>query len=326
MNIVTLTMNPAIDISTSVPRLLSVHKMRCSTERRDPGGGGINVARVATRLGADVRALYPIGGPTGELLRRLVDRERVLSLALPIAGETREDLAVLDESTGEQYRFVLPGPRLTENEWQDCLDVVASLRGEPGFIVASGSLPPGVPSDFYARLARCAKELGARLILDTSGEALGAALTAGVYLITPSLRELAELTGRPLEARSARLDACHKLIDERLVEVVALTLGSEGALLASREGSWAAEPLEIEGVSSVGAGDSFLGGMIWSLASGHALEEALRYGVAAGSAALLSSGTALCRADDVRRLHPLVKTSRIDRSPTLSRASSLTMN
>jgi 6-phosphofructokinase 2 len=326
MNIVTLTMNPAIDISTSVPRLLPVHKMRCSTERRDPGGGGINVARVATRLGADVRALYPIGGPTGELLRRLVDRERVLSLALPIAGETREDLAVLDESTGEQYRFVLPGPRLTENEWQDCLDVVASLRGEPGFIVASGSLPPGVPPDFYARLGRCTKELGARLILDTSGEALATALREGVYLIKPSLRELTELTGGSLEERSAQLDACHKLIDERLVEVVALTLGSEGALLISRGGSWAAEPLEIEGVSSVGAGDSFLGGMVWSLASGHDLEEALRYGVAAGSAALLSGGTALCRAEDVWRLHPLVKTSRIDPSSMPSHASALTMN
>ncbi|MFI5011251.1 MAG: 1-phosphofructokinase family hexose kinase [Hyphomicrobiales bacterium] len=307
MNLVTLTMNPAVDISTSVPRIMPVHKLRCSTEKRDPGGGGINVARVAARLGADVKALYPIGGPTGQLLRRLVDSERVLSLAIPVSGETREDLAVLDESSGAQYRFVLPGPRLTEKEWQECLDVVGSLRGEPGLIVASGSLPPGVPADFYGRLARCVKNMGARLILDTSGEALAAALEVGVYLVKPSLRELAELTHMPLEDRRSQFEACSKLVQGARAEIVALTLGDQGALLVTRDGACHAQPLQVEGVSSVGAGDSFLGGMVSSLASGHSLKDAFRYGIAAGSAALLAHGTELCRAEDVRRLYPLVE-------------------
>ncbi|MFI4996997.1 MAG: 1-phosphofructokinase family hexose kinase [Hyphomicrobiales bacterium] len=312
MNVVTLTMNPAIDVSTSIARLVPVHKLRCSTERRDPGGGGINVARVVTRLGADVRALYPVGGPIGQLLRRLVDRERISSLAIEVSGETREDLAVFDEASGAQYRFVLPGPRLAEAEWQQCLEVVSSLRGEPGLIVASGSLPPGVPADFYGRLARLAKNMGARLVLDTSGEPLASALEEGVYLVKPSLSELAGLTRTPLEEPGSQIEACLKLVRGKRAEIVALTLGDQGALLVTRDRAWRAAPLRIEAVSSVGAGDSFLGGMIWSLASGHSLEDALRYGVAAGSAAVLAHGTELCHAEDVRRLHPLVEISAFD--------------
>jgi 6-phosphofructokinase 2 len=320
MNIVTVTMNPAIDIWTSIPRIVPIHKLRCSTERRDPGGGGINVARVLGRLGADVAALYPIGGPTGELLRRLVDRELIFSLALPISGETREDLTVSDESSRVEYRFVLPGPVLVETEWQACLDAVGSLSGSPAFIVASGSLPPGVPVDFYARLARQAKGLGARFVLDTSGEALRAALEEGVFLIKPSLRELSELTRLALGDSDSQLRACRRLIDEGGAQMVALTLGDQGALLASRDGAWRAEPLSIEAVSSVGAGDSFLGGLVWGIANGETLAEALSCGIAAGSAALLGHGTELCHASDVTRLRGLVRVSEIHPS-TISPAS-----
>jgi 6-phosphofructokinase 2 len=306
MNVVTLTMNPAIDVSTSVPALMPLHKLRCTPEKREAGGGGINVARVAARLGADVKALYPIGGLTGQLLRRLVDRERIATLAVPIMGETRESVAVFDEAGNTQYRFVLPGPTLSDSEWMECLEVVSALRGEEHLVVASGSLPPGAPVDFYARLARRTKELGGKLVLDTSGKPLAAALEEGVYLVKPSLRELAELTRLPLADQSSRCDACHKLVGAKGAEVVALTLGDQGALLVTADAAWSAAPIEIEAVSSVGAGDSFLGGMIWGLASGHSLEDALRYGVAAGSAALLAHGTELCHARDVRRLYPLV--------------------
>lgn len=321
MNIVTVTANPAVDISTSVARLIPIHKMRCSVERRDPGGGGINVARVVARLGGDVAAIYPIGGPTGELLRRLIDREGVFSLALPISRDTREDLTILDELGSCEYRFVMPGPALMEAEWRSCLDVVASLRGNPAFIVASGSLPPGVPVDFYARLARLASRLGARYVLDTSGQALQAALAEGVYLIKPSLRELSELTGLALAERKAQLDACRELINSKNIQVVALTLGNQGAVLIAANSAWSAEPLRIEPVSSVGAGDSFLGGMIWSLASGHRHAEALRWGVAAGSAALLGFGTELGSAVDVSRFYQLVNVSEIKFQAPLAKAA-----
>ena len=309
--IVTLTMNPAVDLSTSTPRVVPVHKLRCSPAIRDPGGGGINVARVATRLGADVKALYPRGGETGALLRRLIDAEGIASLAVHVAGETREDITVFEEESSEQFRFVLPGPELSEAEWRECLAAIASLRGKPAYFVASGSLPPGVPAGFYAEAARLAKACGAKVILDTSGPALNAALEEGVYLIKPNLNELRQMTGRPLDDLDARIAACRQLVEAGRSDIVALSLGHQGALFVSADGAWRAPALEVKLVSAVGAGDSFLGGLTWSLASGHGLDEAFRYALAAGSAALLTPGTELARAEDILRLHKEVVLERL---------------
>ena len=171
-DIVTLTVNPSIDVSASVERVAPFHKLRCIAERRDPGGGGINVARVLKRLGADVTAIYPTGGALGQLLRRLVDQEGVPGLTTPVLGETREDFTVIEQSTGRQYRFVLPGPRLSEQEWRACLDAFSSLDQRVRFVVGSGSLPPGVPDDFYGRIAQVAKQAGRKLFIDTSGPPL----------------------------------------------------------------------------------------------------------------------------------------------------------
>jgi 6-phosphofructokinase 2 len=302
-DIVTLTMNPAVDLSTSVARVVPVHKLRCSPAERDPGGGGINVARVATRLGADVKAIYPRGGETGATLRRLIDGEGIASLAVHVAGETREDITVFEEETGEQFRFVFPGPELSEAEWRRCLTAISLLKGQPAFFVASGSLPPGVPSDFYAEAARAAKASGAKVIIDTSGPALGFALDEGVYLIKPNLRELRQMTGQPLDDRNSCIEAARQLVNAGRTQVVALSLGHDGALFVTGDGAWRAPALKVELVSAVGAGDSFVGGLAWSLASGHDLEQAFRYALAAGSAALLTPGTELSRAEDVHRLH-----------------------
>jgi len=300
--VLTLTMNPAIDLSTSVDRVGPTRKLRCTIARREAGGGGVNVARVVGRLGSDVTAIYPAGGVTGQLLHNLVDREDITSVSVPVGGETRENFTALETATGRQYRFVLAGPLLSEPEWQQCLDVFAAQSDRPDIIVASGSLPPGVPDDFYGRIAAIAKDWGSRMALDASGSALNAALNHRVYLIKPNLRELQELIGAPLGDQAAQIAACRTLVSDRKAQVVALTLGEQGALLVTDKGGWRARPLAVESVSQVGAGDSFLGGMIWALASGCALEVAFKYGVAAGSAAVLSPGTELCQASDVRRL------------------------
>lgn len=309
-DILTLTMNPAVDLSTSVDRVMPVHKLRCSPAVRDPGGGGINVARVATRLGADVKALYPRGGETGALLRRLIDAECIASLAVHVSGETREDITVYEERSGEQFRFVFPGPELSEAEWRECLAALGSLKGTPGYVVASGSLPPGVPSDFYARAAKVAKTCGSRVIVDTSGPALQAALDEGVYLVKPNLRELREMTGKPLDDQTSCIEASRGLVEAGRAEVVALSLGHEGALFVTAEAAWRAPVLQVKLVSAVGAGDSFVGGLIWSLSCGHSLEDAFRYAVAAGSAALLTPGTGLSLAEDIHRLYPEVALER----------------
>jgi 6-phosphofructokinase 2 len=303
-SIITLTINPSIDVSASVECVAPIHKLRCATVRHDPGGGGVNVARVMKRFGADVIGIYPAGGALGELLRHLIDREAVPTLIVPIAEETRQNFNILEQSSARQYRFVLPGPRLTTEEWQTCLNASASLSEGSRFMVASGSLPPGVPSDFYSRVAVVAKRSGAKVVIDTSGAPLRAAVDAGVYLIKPSLRELRELTHRQLEREPDCIAICRGLIESGQVEIIALTLSDEGALLVTRDRVLRARaiPVPASPVSVVGAGDSFLGAMIWSLDRGHALDEAFRYGAAAGSAALLRPGTGLCRREDVERL------------------------
>jgi 6-phosphofructokinase 2 len=314
--IVTLTPNPAVDVSTSVGRVKSIHKLRCTVPRRDPGGGGINVARVGRRFDADVLAIYPIGGPIGELLHRLVELEGIGSRTVPISQDTREDFTVFETESGEQFRFVLPGPWLAEAEWRACLDAFTSFEGKPGFIVASGSLPPGVPEDFYGRIIRALRHAGAKIVVDTSGPPLRSALDAGVYLIKPSLREMREFSGEPLERHDECIAAARRLIDAGSAEVVALTLGHYGALLVTRGLVLRANALPIKPVSTVGAGDSFLGAMVVRLAAGSGIEEAFRYAVAAGSAALLAPGTELARRADVERLLDDVNLQRLDeRSP-----------
>jgi 6-phosphofructokinase 2 len=306
--ILTLTLNPAIDVSTSVDRVQPTYKLRCSTQQRDPGGGGINVARVVRRLGGDVSAIYTCGGATGQLLCHLVEKEQIPSYTSAISEETREDFTVYERDTGQQFRFVLPGPPLSEPEWRSCLDTLASIKAKPAYLVASGSLPPGVPVDLYARVSRIAREWGTKLVLDTSGPPLVAALQEGVYLAKPNLRELSEFVGRSLPDEADWVEAGSHLIDKGYVEILALTLGHRGGILFTRDAIWRSPPVPI---STVGAGDSFLGGMVFALAGGQSLVDAFRSGIAAGSAALLQAGTELCHREDLERLYRDVTAVRI---------------
>lgn len=300
--IVTLTMNPAVDVSTSVERVEPISKLRCRPGRRDAGGGGLNVARVAHRLGADVFAVYPAGGVVGQLLKELVDQEGVESVVVPVEGQTREDFAVMDEASRDQYRFVMPGPQLHGAEWMRCLKVFAQLAVQPDIVCASGSLPPGVPVDFYARVAEIVASWSVPFVLDSSGLTLKRAVDQPIYLLKPNLGELRELTGAPLDSEAAMVAACRSVIEQSRVRNIALTLGAGGAILVCRGRVLKADALPIQPQSTVGAGDSFLGAMVWALASDKPIEESFRFGMAGGSAALLAHGTELCRPADTRRL------------------------
>tara|TARA_R110001599_G_scaffold117533_2_gene285960 strand:- start:255 stop:1211 length:957 start_codon:yes stop_codon:yes gene_type:complete len=314
-DILTITLNPALDVATSCEQMVPSHKLRCSHAERFPGGGGINVARVVQRLGGDCLALYLAGGVVGDRLQKLVDAERVPSHRLTIADETRESFSVLENSTGREYRFVLPGPDLSAAEWQACVDFLAAIEPAPRYVVLSGSLPPGLAIDSYAQLARLARARGSRVVLDSSGAPLEAALAAGVFLIKPSLRELSDLTGAHPEDESQWRVAAESLIRDGRAELVALSLGERGAMLFSADGAWRADALQVDVKSTTGAGDSFLAAMVWALAQDMALPAAFRHGVAAGSAALLHAGTTLCRADDVARLVEQVRVTSMDGRP-----------
>jgi 6-phosphofructokinase 2 len=311
--IVTLTMNPALDVSTSVKKMVPFTKMRCAPAHRDPGGGGINVARVLKRLGIEATAIYPAGGTAGQLLAALVEREGVRSIVIPALNETREDLTIFDETSREQFRLVFPGAPLSDIEWQECLGSVARITPRPGFVIASGSLPAGVPHDFFGRVAQASKA-HSKVIVDTSGPFLKAALEHGVYLIKPNLHEFQELAGTAASDDASLIEAGRRLIERGQIEVIALSLGPDGALLITRDVALRANGLPIEPISVSGAGDSFLGAMVWSLANNGSLEMALRYGVAGGSAALLNPGTELCRPEDVHRLASAVTITPIARN------------
>lgn len=309
--VLTVTANPSIDVGASTAEVTPEHKLRCTDLHRDPGGGGVNVARVLRRLGTDCLALFPAGGSIGRLLQRRLDEEAVPALALDIAGETRESFTVLERTSGREYRFVLPGPRLAAEEWQACLERVESLLDAFPWVVASGSLPEGVPEDFYARLARLVRGRGGRIAVDTSGPALAAALHEGVDLVKPNLRELRELTGEALESEEDRVRVAGELVRAGRSRIVALTLGSSGALMVGIGETIRAPAMEVPIAGTVGAGDSFLAAAVWCLNLGRSLEDALRHGVAAGTAALLAPGTRLAQREDILRLAAQVRTRRL---------------
>ncbi len=309
LSIATLTMNPAIDESTAVPYVLPDQKLRCRTPRYEPGGGGINVARAIRKLGGDALACFPVAGPGGELLKQLLDAEGVRQESVPVGEWTRENLNVFEEISGRQFRFCKPGPRLSEKEWGALLECVRRLRPAPDFLVASGSLPPGVPNDFYALLAVRAREMGSRIVLDTSGAALTHAVDQGVYLLKPSLREFQALTGERDLDESSLARAAGAAIERGWCQVLVLSLGAGGALwrTATECERLAAPTVRVR--SSVGAGDSMVAGIVLSLAQGRPLREAVRFGVAAGAAAVLNPGTELCHREDAQRLYQQVTES-----------------
>ena len=299
--IVTLTVNPAIDIATSVERMSDTHKMRCAPARCDPGGGGINVARVVHRLGGDCLAIYLAGGPVAERLERLLSAEGLSFVALGIEGETRENFSVTELCSHREFRFVMPGPAVSEAEWLRCQAYLDALQPAPRYLVLSGSLPLGVPADFYARIIAQAKVHGSRVVLDASGPALRAALPHAPYLIKPSLHELQQLTGRALEAEADCLQAAQEIVRKGHAHAVALTLGAGGAMLVTQEEVVRAGAVATSFLSTIGAGDSFVGGMVWALNRNAGMQEAFRYGMAAAAAALSHAGTELGSAAEIEQ-------------------------
>lgn len=305
--VATVTFNPALDIATRTARVLPAHKLRCEAPLLHPGGGGINVARALHRLGVEALALHASGGPTGQRLQALLRDEGLAQQAVAVAGDTRESFHVVETATGQELRFVLPGPTLAAAEWQAVLGAAAALQPVPAWVVGSGSLPPGMPDDAWARLARAARARGSRVAIDASGAALAQALQAGVDLAKPSLRELRELTGQDLPDLPAQRAAALALVASGQAGAVALSLGAGGALLATAEGCWQGEALPVAVASTSGAGDSFLAGLLAARLQGEAWPQALASAIAAGTAALLAQGTALCDPVAVARLRPQVR-------------------
>ncbi|WP_161891209.1 1-phosphofructokinase family hexose kinase [Pontibacter russatus] len=304
--IITITLNPALDKSTSVNHVQPEKKMRCKAPRYEPGGGGINVSRALRKLGGSSSAWFLSGGASGERLCGLLEKEGVDFKTVKIKNWTRENLMVVEETSGNQFRFGMPGPEVTEEEWRQPLTWLEELKDEelPKYVVASGSLPPGVPDDFYLQVAEIANRRGFRLVVDTSGEALVKAAGEGVYLLKPNMLELGTLIGKEQVSALEQEQIAEQVIREGKCQVLVVSLGPRGAMLAYRGGriSYFVSPA-VRQQSAVGAGDSMVAGMVLSLLRGWDLEEVVRYGVAAGTAATMTPGSELCKKDDTEKIY-----------------------
>jgi 6-phosphofructokinase 2 len=286
----------------AVDRVIPEHKLRCRGIDYHPGGGGINVSRAIKKLGGESTAVFTAGGANGKLLESLMAEEQVLCSIVPIQQRTRESLTVLEESTGLQYRFNMEGPTLTEREWTACVKALVGLRPSPRYMVLSGNLPPGAPPDLYASIAKTGHDLGARVIVDTSGDPLRLAIDTSVFLVKPNLRELEMLVGRELRDEAEQEDKVMEIVRAGMAQVVVVSLGAAGVLLATNEGTRRIRAPAVHIKSKVGAGDSTVAGITISLARGRAIAESVMYGIAAGSAAVMTPGTELCALDDTERL------------------------
>ncbi|WP_413738987.1 6-phosphofructokinase II [Sodalis sp. RH21] len=303
IQITTLTLAPSLDSATTTDRIYAEGKLRCSAPQFEPGGGGINVARAIVHLGGTATALFPIGGPTGRHLAELLTQEGIITDAIETRDWTRQNLHVHVASTGEQYRFVMPGAHLTDDEFHLFEQRLQNLPAGSLFVI-SGSLPPGVSVENLQHLLRDAQRRGLRCIVDSSGPALKACLDVGnLALVKPNQKELAELAQRELNDPDAVRQAAMEIIAQGKTERVVVSLGPQGALGVDKDHVCQVVPPPVKTMSTVGAGDSMVGAMTQKIAAGADLLDMVRYGVAAGSAATLHKGTRLCTFDDTKRIY-----------------------
>lgn len=300
--IVTLTFSPCIDKSTTVPSLVPDKKLKCTEPKLDPGGGGLNVARAIKKLGGEATAIYPSGGYTGKYLNHLVELEKIPTVIIETDRETRENIIVFDVSGNKQYRLGFPGTPLSESDLNKCMNAIENLRGSE-YIVVSGSLPPGVQASVYNHLAAIALKLNAKLIVDAPGEYLTEVVRAGVYLIKPNIGELARMVNRERIEFEEIPAIAQNIISKNKCEIIVVSLGKTGAMLFTKDESYFVKAPEVDRLSTVGAGDSMVAGIVYSLSLGRGLYQALQYGVACGTAATLQPGTELCDKENADALY-----------------------
>ncbi len=301
-HIITLTVNPALDLYTTVEKLEHEKKMKSKPPTKDPGGGGINVSRVLKRLGVEARAIYTRGGYTGQIFEELLRSEGVEQDPVEVKNDLRQNFAVSESSTGNLFRFGFPGAELSEEEMDEVLKKIENIT-EAEFLVASGSLPPNAPNNFYSRVARLAKEKGLKFILDTSGDPLKEILKEGAYLIKPNAEELSQLTGKEANNEEEQKKLLREILEKYSIEVIVLSLGPKGAFLATRENITHYPAPKVDFISSIGAGDSMVAGIVCSLSQNNSLEDAVMFGLACGSATIKSPGTELLTKKDAESLY-----------------------
>ena len=298
--IITLTLNPSLDKSTHFTGLVAEQKIRCEKPRYDAGGGGINVSKAIVKLGGNSLCIHTSGGSAGKMLEELIQKEGIENKVIPTQNWTRENFIAFENTTKAQYRFGFPGNELLEIEKETVIEIIKKIKVD--YLVLSGSLNEGLPADFYQKISETAKASGIKVIVDTSGEPLRKVLEKGVYLIKPNIGELAKLIGVERLALPEVEKAAKTLIEKGSAEVVVVSLGAEGAILVSKDKTEFVNAPKAEKKSTVGAGDSMVGGMVWALSQNKSLKEVIQWGVCCGTAATMNEGTQLFKKEDAEKL------------------------
>lgn len=298
--IITLTLNPSLDKSTHFTGLIAEQKIRCEKPRYDAGGGGINVSKAIAKLGGNSLCIHTSGGSAGIMLEEIILKDGIENKVIPTQNWTRENFIAFENTTKAQYRFGFPGNELLEDEKQKVIETIKGINTK--YLVLSGSLNEGLPIDFYQTITEIAKAKGIKVIVDTSGEPLRKVLEKGVYLIKPNIGELAKLIGVERLELSEAENAAKTLIENGAAEIVVVSLGTQGAILVSKEQIEFVKAPKVTKKSTVGAGDSMVGGMVWALSQNKTLKEIIQWGVSCGTAATMNEGTQLFKKEDAIKL------------------------
>ncbi|KAF2961101.1 1-phosphofructokinase family hexose kinase [Fervidobacterium sp. 2310opik-2] len=308
--IFTLTMNPCLDRYIYVDDLIVDDTIRAKKVVDYPAGKGIDVSRVIREFGGVSIAIALVGGDTGRKLEEMLDKEGVIYSSIRVPQETRMNI-ILESSKG-QYRISMPGEKISVKKLQVVLEVLQALVREKDIVVVSGSLPKGVAAEFYTGIIFTLKQWGATVYFDADGDKLKAGLIGQPDYIKPNLHEFQRLIGKHVNTREEIISEAKKIIDTHELQAILLTLGGEGAYLIAKEKVLFTKTIKVNVKSAVGAGDSFLAGFVFKKAEDASDEEALRWANAAGTAAVMTPGTRLCRKADVERLIDRIEVERIE--------------
>lgn len=306
MKIVTLTLNPALDKSAKVDGIITEHKLKCHSVSYQAGGGGINVSRVLNRLGIKTNCIFPVGGDNGLRLKELLVNESLNIQSIPIKAWTRENLSVVDTQNGQQYRFGMPGNTLIESELVELETLLEKILSDEDIFVLSGSLAENMDATYYSKLIKKLTHKNIKVILDTSGSALKETLNNTIYLIKPNQRELAQLAGADFLSKLEQEEFALNLIKTKKINYVVVSLGNKGAFIASNEGITYLSPPSVIVKSTIGAGDSMVAGIVYSILNNFSDEVMLKWGVACGVAATMSEGTDLAHKDNIEKVFTML--------------------
>lgn len=303
--IITVTLNPAVDKTVEVDNCTIDSVNRVSSIKLDAGGKGINVSKVVKSLGGESVALGVLAGGTGKFIKNYLDNEEIKNDFSFVPGETRTNIKIVDKVKGTNTDINEPGSSISEEDIKKIKEKVFSNAKQEDILVLSGSVPQGVEKNIYELWIKEAKDLGVKTILDADGELLKQGILSGPYLIKPNIHELEKLFGVKIDGIPQVINLCQNIFDYG-VNIIAVSLGAEGALFMNKEKTIFAHGIKVKVKSTVGAGDSMVAALAFALDKGYSFEKAVTLSVASATAGVMTEGTTAGELEDILNIEKQV--------------------